>query len=305
MAERIILDVDTGYDDMVAIVMAAGLPEIDLVGVVAVAGNQTLERTLENTLNVCDLIGVNAPVFAGMDHPILRQQITAGNIHGETGLDGPVFPPRKKQAESGHGVGFIIDEVRANPGAVTLVPTGPLTDIAMAVRLEPRLPSLVKRIVLMGGSMGKGNVTLDAEFNMYADPEAASIVLASGAPIVMMGLDVTLQVVLDETHGSRYHALATDTATMFNASMERYRDMCRRHGQEYPAMHDPCCVAYVADPSLFTLQRRMVTVELRDPVAYGRTIAQPASDKGNIQVGIGADTSRFWRLLDKAFANLP
>lgn len=305
MAEKIILDVDTGHDDMVAIVMATGLEEIELMGLVAVAGNQILEKTLANTLKVCELIGQQAPVYAGMDRPLVRPKVIGGDIHGESGLDGPVFPPLVKQAESLHGVQFIIGSVLANPHEITLVPTGPLTDIAMAIRLEPRLPSLVKRIVLMGGSLGKGNRTAHAEFNIFADPEAAAIVFGSGAPIVMMGLDVTLQVVLDGNRSASYGSLTTRTATMFNASMAHYIEACRRHGSEYPAMHDPCCIAYIADPSIFTTESHDIAIELHDREKYGKTYASTTNGSGTIQVGVGVDAHRFWKLLDRAFARLP
>ncbi len=305
MAEKIILDVDTGHDDMVAILMASGLPEIDLVGIVAVAGNQVLEKTLQNTLNVCELIGEQAPIFAGCDRPLLREQVIGGDIHGKSGLDGPVFPPHHRTAESQHGVQFIIDTVRSNPHEITLVPTGPLTDIALAIRLEPNLPSLVKQIVLMGGSMGKGNRTPHAEFNIFADPEAAEIVFSSGAPVVMMGLDVTLQVQLNQIQVEHYRKMSTKSAQMFNASMDFYREACRVHGSEYPAMHDPCCVAFVADPSLFTLERHDIRIELHDRETYGKTITSLAQEYGAISVGVGADADGFWNLADKAFSNLP
>ncbi len=305
MAEKIILDVDTGQDDMVAIVMASGLAEIELMGLVATAGNQVREKTLKNTLQVCELIGEAAPVFAGMDRPLLRNQVVGGDIHGESGLEGPIFPPLTKTAEKLHGVQFIIDTVRAHPHEISLVPTGPLTDIAMAIRLEPALPQLVKQIVLMGGSLGKGNRTPYAEFNIYADPEAAAIVFSSGAPVVMMGLDVTLKVQLDEIQAARYGQLSSKSAGMFNASMACYRDACRRHGSDYPAMHDPCCVAYVADPSLFTLKPYEITVELHDRETYGKTTGSPVVSDHPILVGIDADEEKFWQLLDRSFAVLP
>jgi len=305
MAEKIILDVDTGHDDMVAILMASGLQEIDLLGLVAVAGNQTREKTLTNTLNVCALLGEQAPVFAGCDRPLLRQQVIGGDIHGKSGLDGPVFAPHNRTVETQHGVQFIVDMVRAHPHEITLVPTGPLTDIALAIRLEPALPALVKQIVLMGGSMGKGNRTPHAEFNIFADPEAAEIVLSSGAPVVMMGLDVTLQVQLNQERAEHYRKVQTKSAGMFNASMDFYRAACRAHGSEFPAMHDPCCIAYVADPSLFTIERHDIRVELHDQETYGKTIAGPANEYGAISVGVGADVAGFWKLVDRAFSTLP
>ncbi|MFA5570736.1 MAG: nucleoside hydrolase [Sphaerochaetaceae bacterium] len=305
MKHKIILDVDTGHDDMVAILMASGLKEIDLLGIVAVNGNQVLEKTLRNTLNVCQLIGESAPVFAGMDRPILRDVVVAGDIHGETGLDGPTFEPLVKEAEKTHGVQFIIDSVLAHPHEVTLVPTGPLTNIAMAFLLEPRLPSLVKQVVLMGGSMGKGNRTPYAEFNIFADGEAAHIVFSSKAPIVMMGLDVTLQVQLNEERFKQYEMLGTKTSRMFTDSMAFYMETTLAHHRDDPAMHDPCCIAYVVDPSIFVTEPHTIEVELNDQETYGKTYALEPKDEYAIQVGVGADTTKFWALLDRAFEHLP
>ncbi|MDY4609369.1 MAG: nucleoside hydrolase [Sphaerochaetaceae bacterium] len=293
-----------GHDDAVALVLAAGSPQIQIEGVVAVAGNQVRRKTLENTLNVCDYLGIDAPVFPGMDRPIVREQVTAGDIHGETGLDGPVFPPRKKQAERGYGVQFIIDTVLANPHEITLVPTGPLTDIAMAIRLEPKVAELVKQIVFMGGSTGEGNVTYSAEFNIYADPEAAQIVCTCGAPLVMMGLDVTLQVMLTDERLDGYRKFQGKAAKMFCASMDNYMASCRRHGHDYPAMHDPCCVAYLIDPGMFVCERRELLIELRGTHTYGRTVAGPYLQDGGVLIAKKTEPEKFWKLMDMAFGRL-
>lgn len=305
MRHKIILDVDTGHDDMVAIVLASGLKEIDLLGIVAVSGNQVVEKTLNNTLKVCQLLGKRTPVYRGMEGPLLRKRVIAGDIHGESGLDGPLFPPLTKEVEKGHGVNFIIESVLANPHEVTLVPTGPLTDIAMAFKLEPRLPALVKEVVLMGGSLGRGNRTEHAEFNIFADPEAAHIVFSSGSKIVMMGLDVTLQVLLDRERLNRYRSLGTASSTMFSDSMEFYMKACKIHGSEFPAMHDPCCVAYIVDPTIFETKEYNISVELRDSEKYGKTVASPPTKTNSVDVVLKADTEKFWALLDRAFLNLP
>lgn len=302
MGRKIILDVDTGHDDMIAILMASGLKEIELMGIVAVTGNQVLEKTLTNTLNVCDYIGEKAPVFAGSERPLVRDLVVAGDIHGESGLDGPTFGPRNKEAQEIGGVQFIIETVLANPNEITLVPTGPLTDIALAIALEPKIAPLIKEIVLMGGSLGRGNKTPYAEFNIYADGEAAQIVFKSGVPIVMMGLDVTLQVQLDYARLETYRVLQTKTSKMFSASMDHYMRACQLHGYDYPAMHDPCCIAYLAKPDLFEFEKHNIDVEIYDQQTYGKTIAS----KGDaVLVGKKVDEKRFWKLLDRAFSNLP
>ncbi len=302
--ERIILDVDTGHDDAVALVLAAGSPQIHIEGIVATAGNQVLARTLENTLNVCDHIGITAPVYAGSDRPLVRAQVTAGNIHGETGLDGPIFQKRTKEVHPGSGVQFIIDTVMDNPGEITLVPTGPLTDIALAIRMEPRVAQNVKQIVFMGGTTGEGNVTWSAEFNIYADPEAAHIVLTSGAPLVMLGLDVTLQVMLKDDRLKQYEQKKGKAVTIFCQSMDNYMQSCRKHGHDYPAMHDPCCVAYLIDPTMFSGERRKMDVELRGELTYGRTVVAEHVDNGGVLVLKKANVERFWSLLEDAFATL-
>ncbi|MFA7671268.1 MAG: nucleoside hydrolase [Sphaerochaetaceae bacterium] len=302
MAKKIVLDVDTGHDDMIAILMASGLPEIDLLGIVAVSGNQILEKTLLNTLRVTDLIKEKCPVFGGSNRPIVRDLVVASDIHGVSGLDGPKFGPLKKEAEKTSGVQFIIETVLANPYQVTLVPTGPLTDIALAIRLEPKIVPLIKEIVLMGGSLGKGNRTEYAEFNIYADGEAAHIVYNCGAPIVMMGLDVTLQLLLDNERLEFFRGFKTKTSEMFCASMDHYMQACRLHGAEYPAMHDPCCVAYVVEPSLFSFELYDIKVELKDAEKYGKTTASKGE---KVKVATKVNQERFWALLERSFKNLP
>lgn len=193
--EKIILDCDPGHDDAIAIMMAAKHPAIDLLGITIVAGNQTLDKTLINGLNVCQKLEINVPVYAGMPQPIMRQQIVADNIHGETGLDGPVFEPLTRQAENTHAVKYIIDTLMASDGDITLVPVGPLSNIAVAMRMQPAILPKIREIVLMGGAYGTGNFTPSAEFNIFADPEAARVVFTSGVPLVMMGLDLTNQTV--------------------------------------------------------------------------------------------------------------
>ncbi|HGV2951681.1 TPA: ribosylpyrimidine nucleosidase, partial [Escherichia coli] len=192
---KIILDCDPGHDDAIAMMMAAKHPAIDLLGITIVAGNQTLDKTLINGLNVCQKLEINVPVYAGMPQPIMRKQIVADNIHGETGLDGPVFEPLTCQAESTHAVKYIIDTLMASDGDITLVPVGPLSNIAVAMRMQPAILPKIREIVLMGGAYGTGNFTPSAEFNIFADPEAARVVFTSGVPLVMMGLDLTNQTV--------------------------------------------------------------------------------------------------------------
>jgi ribosylpyrimidine nucleosidase len=302
--ERIIMDVDTGLDDAVAIVLAAGSKEIQIEGIVAVSGNMGLEHTLENTLNVVDLLGLEIPVYAGCDRPLVRNKVDAGAFHGKTGLDGPVFEPRTKQVTPGSGVQFIIDTILENPNEINVVAIGPLTDVAQAIRLEPKIVSLVKSIVLMGGSFSQGNVTAFAEFNTFADPEAAQIVFSSKANLIMFPLDCTTQVRLSKERLASYHELKGKAAAMVAACMDTYMDNYKRFNQGLPILHDPLCIAYLIDPTLFELHRKEVTVELEDKKEYGRTLEGKSCTEKGVSVALKADTDRFWNMMDKALGEL-
>lgn len=303
--QRVILNVDTGLDDAVAIILAAGSPSIQLEGLVALAGNVGLDRTLENTLNVCEVVGIKAPVYAGSSKPLKRDRVHAGDFHGVSGLDGPIFQPRKhQQVQEGSGIRFIIDTIMANPGEITLVPVGPLTDIALAMQAEPRIISLVKEIVLMGGSFVGGNVTKDAEFNTYADPEAAQIVFSSGAPLVMFPLDCTTKVNLSPEALERYKTFEGASAKLFCDCMDTYMANYQRKGAGHPAMHDPLCIAYLIDPTPFSYERHEVSVELLDEATYGKTLRGEDCKEGGVLVAKKADTTHFWSLIDQALRNL-
>ena len=208
MTTRIILDCDPGIDDALAIAFAHGHPGIDLVGITTVAGNVELAKTTANALAVCEFIGAaGTPVTAGCAGPLLRPALDARQVHGDSGLGGATLPPPAASPAAGHAVDYIIDTVGAAPGEITLVATGPLTNIALAVRREPRLADWVREFVIMGGSAGRGNVTPAAEFNIWADPEAAAAVFRAGWIVTMLGLDVTLR-----TGGYRGGAAADERA---------------------------------------------------------------------------------------------
>ena len=301
-ARKIILDVDTGHDDAVAIMMAARNPAIELVGITVTAGNQYLEKTLKNTLNLCSALDIACPVHAGMTRPLLRDLKPASYIHGESGFDGPVFGPCKKEQAPGHAVDFIVDTVLASkPGEIALVAVGPLSNIAMAIRLEPSIATRIREIVIMGGSIKGGNVTPSAEFNIFADPEAAEIVFTSGAPIVMMGLDVTTKVLLTHERLDLLSKLPGEAVKIFSASMKHYSAACEKFIGECPAMHDPCTIAYVADPSMFSGKKFSVEIEHDSPLTRGRTVVDTAGVTGktpNALVMLGVDEPKFWAMLE-------
>ncbi len=304
---RIILDVDTGHDDAVAIALAAGLrDEIQLDALIACAGNQIRDYTLENTLNMAEALGLECPVFAGAKGPLVRKQVIAGTIHGQKGFDGPVFPPRRRQESKGNGILWAINHVISHPGEITYVSVGPWTDLATCIRADERFAPSLREIVLMGGAVDHpGNTTPSAEFNVFADPEAASVVMQSGAPITMFGLDVTLQVLLTEDVLGRVRSLPDSRyKKIFLDSMGYYIPSLVKATGAWPAMHDPCTIAYLSDPSIFEFSHRPITVETKGESTYGKTTGGKEDMNQNTKFGIHADTEKFWALFFRAVGNL-
>lgn len=302
--ERIILDVDTGHDDAVAIEMAASHPGIRIEALIAVNGNSPLHNTLENTLNLADALGIQAPVFAGSPAPLLRSRVNAPAIHGENGFAGPVFGPRNKQVQSGNAVEFIIRTVMDNPGQITFVSVGPYTDLALALRVEPRLAGALKQIVVMGGTSGQGNVTPNAEFNIFADPEAAQIVLSCGAPIVMMGLDCTLQTIINPQLIEDIRKTGGRASEIFCASMGFYAESCLKYIHDYPAMHDPCCIAYLIKPQLFSFTEETIEVDTKSELNYGRTSLMWKDPGHIVRFARRVDREGFFELMRDCFRRL-
>lgn len=303
---KIILDCDPGHDDAIAMMLAAKHPAIDLLGITVVAGNQTLDKTLPNALHVCQHLGIDVPVYGGMPLPIARDQVVAANIHGESGLDGPVFEPLTRKAEPKNAVLYIIETLLASQGDITLVPVGPLSNIAVAMRMEPRILPKIRQIVLMGGAYGIGNTTPAAEFNIYADPEAARVVFTSGVPIVMMGLDLTNQTVCTPDVIARMEALGNRAGKLFGDIMRFTLETQRIHnGLAAGPVHDVTCVAYLIDPTLFTVKPMYTELDVSHGPSYGRTVCDVIGNTGkapNSLVGITLDLPRFWDLVAETLA---
>ncbi|MBR2827551.1 MAG: ribosylpyrimidine nucleosidase [Erysipelotrichaceae bacterium] len=299
---KMILDCDTGHDDAIALMVAARHPQIDLLGVTVVAGNQVLEKTLPNTLSVCQHLNLDVPVYGGMSKPMVRDQITAGDIHGKSGLDGPVFEPLVREAEKKHAVNFIIDTLMESDGDITLVPVGPLTNIAMAIRLQPAITKKIRRIVLMGGAVGLGNCTPAAEFNIYADPEAAHVVLTSGVPIVMMPLDLTNTALADMKIIERMEAIGNRAGKLFGDIMRFTLKSQALNGLSAGPVHDVTAVTYLVVPEIYHTKDMHVDVELDKGLGYGRTICD-VNDRyhaeKNVTVGLSLDLDKFWDLVEE------
>ena len=300
---KMILDCDVGHDDAVALMVAAKHPSLELLGVTAVAGNQTLDKTLPNTLHVCQHLGLRVPVYGGMSLPMVRDQVTAGDVHGESGLDGPVFEPLTwKKAEPEHAVNYLIRTLMASIGDITLVPVAPLTNIAMAMRLEPRIIPKIKQIVLMGGAYGLGNTTPAAEFNIFVDPEAAHVVFTSGVPLVMMGLDLTNQALADMSVIERMEAIGNRAGKLFGDIMRFTFRSQAVNGLTAGPVHDVTAVVYLFAPEVFTTKPAYVELELNRGPSYGRTVCDFVGRMGhkpNALVGTGIDLVRFWDIVEE------
>jgi purine nucleosidase len=301
MSTTILLDCDPGIDDALAIAFAAGHPGIELAGITTVAGNVGVDKTTVNALAVSEFVGVKAvPVTAGCAAPLLRAAREARDVHGDSGLGGAVLPPPSREAEPGHAVDYLIETIGAAPGEITLVATGPLTNIALAVRREPRLAGWVRDFVIMGGSTGRGNVTPAAEFNIWADPEAAAITFGAGWTVRMIGLDVTLQALATPPVRSRMSELGKLGSELLLPALAQYRDSA---GHD-PAVHDVCAVVSVAAPSVFGYTPALVEVETVGRLTSGMTVTSFGADAPNTSVATRIDSAAFWDLVLSTYGDL-
>ncbi|RSS82274.1 nucleoside hydrolase [Streptomyces sp. WAC06614] len=303
MPVPIIIDCDPGHDDALAILLAAGDPAVDLLAVTTVAGNQTVEKTTLNARRVLTVAGVSGvPVAAGCAKPLVQELRVAADVHGASGLDGPRFPEPTVEAVPEHAVELLHRILTEHPEPVTLVPTAPLTNIALLLTRYPEVMGRIKEIVLMGGSTERGNRTPAAEFNVQCDPEAADVVLRSGVPVTMCGLNVTHQALATPEVLARFEGLGTELggicAELLGFFGETYR---RLWGFPHPPLHDPVAVARVIDPSLVRCVEANVVVELRGEYTRGATVVDPHGYVGrpvNARVAVELDVDRFWdRLL--------
>ena len=297
----IILDCDPGHDDAIALLLALASPELNLLGVTTVSGNQTLEKTTANAIRVLDHVGrEEVTVAAGADRPLVRERHVAAEVHGETGLDGPDLPPPSRPPEREHGIDWIATTLVSHDRPVTLVPTGPLTNIALLLARYPELVARIERIVLMGGAFGEGNVTPAAEFNIWADPEAAHRVFTSGIDLTMVGLDVTHQALLRPADVDRLRVAGKAgklVADLFDFYVGFHRS---RYGWEGAPVHDAVAVAHVIDGGLLGTEHAGVVVDTGGELSRGRTYVdlRGATEwERNCHVALRIDADRFRELL--------
>ncbi len=305
--EKIIMDVDPGSDDAIAIAVAGRHPRLELLTITVVAGNQTLEKTVKNALKVCSHLGITGvPIAAGMSHPLVREPITAANVHGESGLDGVELEEPKLDLDPRHAVDLIVEALSSSSGDINFVATAPLTNLAVALRKKPGIAKKIKRIVMMGGSYGLGNITPAAEFNIFADPEAAHIVFSSGVPIVMMGLDLTHQAVVTRDVIKRVDGIGNEASRLFVGLMDFYSARYKeRFSLDNAPLHDPTTLAWLIDPSIVETKAMHVDVELRGEHTYGRTVCDYWCVLGkppNADVGVRLEVERFWDAICEALS---
>jgi inosine-uridine nucleoside N-ribohydrolase len=302
LPEQILIDCDPGHDDAIALLLALASPELELLGVTTVAGNQTLEKTTANAIRVLDFVGRDdVPVAAGADRPLVREPFVAAYVHGETGLDCPELPPPQRQPLAEHAVDFLAERV----AGTTLVAIGPLTNVALLLSRRP--DARPERIVLMGGSIGLGNVTPAAEFNIWADPEAAAQVFASGIELTMIGLDVTHQALLMTEDAERLRSSGRTgrmVAELYDFFHGFHRDT---YGFGGSPIHDAVAVAYAFRPQLVQTELRHVAIECESELTRGRTVVDLWRRTGaepNAHVGVDVDGRAFVELLLERFPTL-
>ncbi|OAX46444.1 nucleoside hydrolase [Paenibacillus sp. AD87] len=298
---KVIMDCDPGHDDAIAIILAAAQPELEILAITTVSGNAEIEKTTQNALQICDLISLNDVVVSkGASEPLVRLRENAPGIHGDSGLDGPKFPEPSRSWSEEHGVDTIIRLVKESTEPVTLLPTGPLTNIALALTKAPEIKSNIDEIVLMGGGT-IGNWTPTAEFNIWADPEAAKKVFDSGIPTVVMGLDITHQAlatkeVIDEVNKIDNHvAKIVGELLVFFAST--YKEMFDFDGAP---VHDVLTVAYCVAPELFKTKDVNIVVETKGEYTAGTTLVDlhgVTGRKVNAKFGLELDVDGFWKLM--------
>lgn len=307
MGTPVILDCDPGHDDAIAILLAASHPAIDLLALTTVAGNQTLEKCTLNARRVCTVAGISVPIAVGASGPLSGELQVAAEIHGESGLDGPSWPVPAVDVVSEPAVSLMRRVLLSHPSPVTLVPTGPLTNVAQLLTTYPEVVPRIREIVLMGGSTGRGNQRPYAEFNIWVDPEAAAVVFASGLPVTMVGLNTSHQALVTPAVVARLEAVGTPVASMCVELMTFFASAYEAvEGFSAPPLHDPITVARVIDPALVRCVPAHVSVETVGEFTRGATVVDFGQRSGlapNAQVAMELDVDGFFDLIVESVAS--
>lgn len=305
----LIIDCDPGVDDAIALLLALAAPELKLLGIVTVAGNVPLAVTSANARRICELAQrQDIPVFEGCPRPMLQRLATAEAVHGESGLIGVDLPAPTLLAQPQHGVTWMIETLLAVSQPIVIATLGPMTNLAMAIVQAPQITPKIQRVVMMGGAITHGNVTPSAEFNLYSDPHAAHIVFTSGIPLTWISLDVTHQAIATAARCQMLRAIGAPIGSVVADLLSAYGEYDRqRHGFAGAPLHDPCVIAYLLQPALFTKCDRYVEIELVSPSSIGRTIVdwwQTTGKPVNTQVVTTIDADGFYQLLHDRLVQL-
>ena len=307
----ILIDCDPGHDDAVMLMLAVGSGLFDIKAITTSAGNQTQAKTLNNALKLVTLLGVDIPVYKGCEKPLFRDLIIADYVHGEMGMDGPVLPEPVLKPEPLSAIEAMATILSNSSEKITLVPTGPLTNIATFLLAYPHLKSKIERISLMGGGGFRGNMTPTAEFNIYVDPEAASVVFNAGIPITMCGLDVTHKALVFQKDIEDFRAIGNETGKVFADLMDFFSIFYRQERPELDggaALHDPCAIAWLIDPTIFTSKPCYVDVEVTGKLTLGTTVVDfydVLKQTPNTEFVYDLDRDKYIKLIYEAVQKLP
>ena len=296
----VIIDCDPGHDDAIALTMALASEKLEVLGVTLVGGNQTLEKITKNCLTVLDYIGKEVPVAVGAEGPIRRELTVAANVHGESGLDGPTLPPPHSKPVSTHAVEFMRRLIEGCDRPVTLIPLGPLTNIATLFLAHPELKAKISRISLMGGAAISGNRTPTTEFNTWQDPEATHLVFSSGIPITMCGIDITHKALIRDSDITDFRAIGNRAAVMVADLLDFFSSYYKSIGVNETPLHDPVAVAWVIDPTICRTEHLNVSVDLDGEHTVGCTVTDFRGVTGkepNCDVGLDIDREAFVDLI--------
>ncbi|MBW9212211.1 MULTISPECIES: nucleoside hydrolase [Terrabacteria group] len=297
----LILDGDPGHDDAIAWVLAKSNPLFDILAVTSVAGNQTLKKTTYNTQRICTLLGIQAPIAKGREVPLMADLITASNFHGESGLDGPALPEPSMELSPLSSVSLMAKVLKESKEKVTIVATGPLTNVAELLLVHPELKEKIERISIMGGGLRNGNWTSAAEFNIYEDPEAADVVFKAGIPLIMCGLDVTEKAIVYPEDAQKIREVGNQVASIVADWLAFFFKHHKELGWNGSPLHDPCAIAVLMKPEIFEIRNAYVQIDTKGQYTRGATIGDldgKLSGKAcNVQAVIGVDRHAFVELL--------
>lgn len=312
MVSAVIVDCDPGVDDAIALLLAFGScafgSPLPVIGITTVAGNVPLQLTTRNARKICELAGADVPVFAGCPRPLIRPLATAEEIHGATGLQGADLPEPTGEVRSQHGVDFLIEQLLNAPEPITIAALGPLTNLAVALIKCPQIADQIAQLVIMGGAIGQGNITSSAEFNLYVDPHAAHVVLTAGIPTTLITLDVTHQVLTTPERLEAIRAIGNPVSTAAAGMLSFYgQSDLARYGLPGGPLHDPCVIAYLLQPQLFTTRSVPVSVELTSEQTIGRTVidwyGNDGPDRNVINVAETVNAAGVYALLMAALSS--